>query len=77
MEDQVSDAVAVRVDFAKLLQCMEEHIDKNLRVNLSIALDMQPKEAIACLAAASHQVRTSSWFLPIYVSCKFESMTAM
>ena len=44
------------MDFAALLECINVVNDVSLGVNLPIALDMQPKEALDCLAAAAHQV---------------------
>jgi hypothetical protein len=59
VEDSVTEALAVQLDFAALVACTNAVNDSPLGFNVTVALEMQPKEALACLAAATHEACTS------------------
>jgi hypothetical protein len=57
VEDSMTEALAVHLDFAALVECTAAMNDSALGFSVSVALEMQPKEALACFAAATHEVR--------------------
>jgi len=56
VEDTMTEALAVQLDFAALVECTAAVNDSALGFSVSVALEMQPKEALACFAAATHEV---------------------
>jgi len=52
----MTEALAVQLDFAALVECTAAVNDSALGFSVSVALEMQPKEALACFAAATHEV---------------------
>jgi hypothetical protein len=56
VEDSMTEALAVQLDFAALVESTAVVDDSALGFSVSVALEMQPKEALACFAAATHEV---------------------
>ena len=56
VESVVSDFVALEVDYAVLQDRIAHVKDEYLWANFAVALEMQPTEALNCLAAAAHEV---------------------